>query len=200
MTGWAGAAEPAQGGEPDPGSQEAGADDEQGDRAVEKIAKVAGGPKTQQGSDDESLGSRVLSRATEFVADATVMFILLYFLLASGDLFLRKLIKVLPSGRTSSGRRVARQIEDRGLHLSRPITLINVVMGLLVWGAMALIGVPNPLLWGVLATFANYIPYLGALTMVAVLAMVGLLTFPDLPQALIPPGAFLGLPSWRATC
>ena len=58
---------------------------------------------------------------------------------------------------------------------------------------MALIGVPNPLLWGVLATFANYIPYLGAITMVAVLAMVGLLTFPDLPHALIPPGAFLGL-------
>ena len=53
---------------------------------------------------------------------------------------------------------------------------------------MALIGVPNPLLWGVLATFANYIPYLGAITMIAVLAMVGFLTFPDLPHALLPAG------------
>lgn len=162
---------------------------------VEKIAKVAGGPKTPQVQvTTESLGSRVLSRATDFVADAVVMFILLYFLLASGDLFLRKLIKVLPS-RADKQRAVeiARQIETEVSTYLATITLINVVMGLLVWGAMALIGVPNPLLWGVLAMFANYIPYLGALTMVAVLAMVGLLTFPDLPRALIPPGAFLGL-------
>ena len=162
---------------------------------VEKITKVAGGPKPQQVQvTTESLGSRVLSRATDFVADAVVMFILLYFLLASGDLFLRKLIKVLPS-RADKQRAVeiARQIESEVSTYLATITLINVVMGLLVWGAMALIGVPNPLLWGVLATFANYIPYLGAITMVAVLAMVGLLTFPDLPRALIPPGAFLGL-------
>jgi predicted PurR-regulated permease PerM len=162
---------------------------------VEKIAKVAGGPKPQQVQvTTESLGSRVLSRATDFVADAVVMFILLYFLLASGDLFLRKLIKVLPS-RADKQRaiEIARQIETEVSTYLATITLINVVMGLLVWGAMALIGVPNPLLWGVLATFANYIPYLGAITMVAVLAMVGLLTFPDLPRALIPPGAFLGL-------
>jgi predicted PurR-regulated permease PerM len=162
---------------------------------VEKIAKVAGGPSTPQVQvTTESLGSRVFSRATDFVADAAVMFILLYFLLASGDLFLRKLIKVLPS-RADKQRAVeiARQIETEVSTYLATITLINVVMGLAVWGAMALIGVPNPLLWGVLATFANYIPYLGAITMVAVLAMVGLLTFPDLPRALIPPGAFLGL-------
>ena len=165
---------------------------------VEKITKVAGGPKTQQVQvTTESLGSRVLSRATDFVADAVVMFILLYFLLASGDLFLRKLIKVLPS-RADKQRaiEIARQIETEVSTYLATITVINVVMGLLVWGAMALIGVPNPLLWGVLATFANYIPYLGAITMVAVLSMVGLLTFPDLPRALIPPGAFLGLTFW----
>ena len=45
---------------------------------------------------------------------------------------------------------------------------------------MSLIGVPNPLLWGVLAAVTNYIPYLGAIVMIAVLAMVGFLTFDDL--------------------
>ena len=44
-----------------------------------------------------------------------------------------------------------------------------------------------------LVTFANYIPYLGPIVMFSVLAMVGLLTFPDLPRALLPAGAFLGL-------
>ncbi|MFL6259294.1 MAG: AI-2E family transporter [Thermoanaerobaculia bacterium] len=162
---------------------------------VEKIAKVSGQdstPKVQVTT--ESLGSRVLSKTTELVSSAVVMFILLYFLLASGDLFLHKLIKVTPSlADKKRAVEIARQIETEVSTYLATITLINVVLGLAVWGALALIGVPNPLLWGVLATFANYIPYLGPILMVSVLAMVGLLTFPDVPHALLPPGAFLVL-------
>jgi predicted PurR-regulated permease PerM len=164
---------------------------------VEKIAKVGGSadnsPKVQV-STQESLGSRVFSQATGLVFGALVMFILLYFLLASGDMFLRKLIKVLPS--LADKKRavdIARQIETEVSTYLTTITLINVGQGLAVWGAMALIGLPNPLLWGVLAAFLNFVPFLGPLTMVSVLAMVGLLTFPDLPHALLAPGTFLGL-------
>jgi predicted PurR-regulated permease PerM len=71
--------------------------------------------------------------------------------------------------------------------------VINIVLGLAVWGAMALVGVPNPLLWGVVAAVLNFVPFLGPITMVSVLTMVGLLIFPDLPHALIAPGVFLGL-------
>jgi predicted PurR-regulated permease PerM len=171
---------------------------------VEKMTKVAGPdspPKVQVTT--ESLGSRVFNKATEVVSGAVVTLILLYFLLASGDLFLRKLIKVLPS--LEDKRRaveIARQVETEVSAYLATITLINIVLGLAVWGALALAGVPNPLLWGVLATFANYIPYLGPIVMVSVLTMVGLLTFPDVPRALIPPGAFLvlhGLESFLIT-
>jgi predicted PurR-regulated permease PerM len=163
---------------------------------VEKIAKVSGGqdatPKVQVTT--ESLGARVLSKTTELVSSAVVMFILLYFLLASGDLFLGKLIKVTPSlADKKRAVEIARQIETEVSTYLATITLINIVLGLVVWGGLALIGVPNPLLWGVLATFANYIPYLGPILMVAVLTMVGLLTFQDVPHALLPPGAFLVL-------
>ena len=163
---------------------------------VEKIAKVSGGqdstPKVQVTT--ESLGARVLGKTTELVSSAVVMLILLYFLLASGDLFLRKLIKVTPSlADKKRAVEIARQIETEVSAYLATITLINIVLGLAVWGALALIGVPNPLLWGVLATFANYIPYLGPILMISVLTMVGLLTFPDVPHALLPPGAFLGL-------
>ncbi len=163
---------------------------------VEKIAKVSGGqdaaPKVQVTT--ESLGARVLSKMTDLVSSAVVMFILLYFLLASGDLFLRKLIKVTPNlADKKRAVEIARQIETEVSAYLATITLINIVLGLAVWGALALAGVPNPLLWGVLATFANYIPYLGPILMISVLTMVGLLTFPDVPHALLPPGAFLGL-------
>ncbi len=161
---------------------------------VEKIAKVSGQDGTPKVQVTESLGARVLSKTTELVSSAVVMFILLYFLLASGDLFLGKLIKVTPSlADKKRAVEIARQIETEVSAYLATITVINIVLGLAVWGALALIGVPNPLLWGVLATFANYIPYLGPILMISVLTMVGLLAFPDIPHALLPPGAFLVL-------
>lgn len=163
---------------------------------VEKITKVAGGADNTQKVQvtTESLGSRVLSRATELVSSAVVVFIFLYFLLASGDLFLRKLIKVLPKLEDKKRAvEIARQIETEVSVYLGTITLINAGLGLAVWGGLALAGLPNPLLWGVLTAIANFVPYLGPIAMFSVLSMVGLLTYPDLPHALIPPGIFLGL-------
>ncbi|MFL6193775.1 MAG: AI-2E family transporter [Thermoanaerobaculia bacterium] len=162
---------------------------------VEKMAKVGAGPQPAKVAvTTETLGEKLFSRTTDFISNGVVMFILLYFLLAAGDMFLRKLIKVLPS--LSDKKRaveIARQIESDISAYLATITLINLILGVAVWGIMSLIGVPNPVLWGVLATVTNYIPYLGAIVMIAVLAMVGLLTFPDLTHALMPPLAFVGL-------
>ncbi len=162
---------------------------------VEKMAKMAAGREPAKVTvTTESLGQRVFSRATNFVTNGVVMLILLYFLLASGDMFLRKLIRVMPS--LADKKRavdIARQIETEVSTYLVTITLINLLLGLAVWGIMTLIGLPNPLLWGVLAAVTNYVPYLGAIATIAVLAMVGFLTFEDLGQALLAPGAFLGL-------
>jgi predicted PurR-regulated permease PerM len=139
----------------------------------------------------ESLGEKLFSRTTEILAAGSVLLILLFFLLASGDMFLRKLIRVLPSlADKKTAVEIARQIEsDISVYLAT-ITMINGCLGLATWGAMALLGVPNPLLWGVMAWATNYIPYLGAMTMYAVLTMVGFLTFPTTGHALLVPGAF----------
>ena len=104
----------------------------------------------------ETLGERMFSQATELIAGGTIMFILLFFLLASGDLFLRKLIRVLPSlADKKRAVEIARQIEQDVSTYLVTITLINLVLGLAVWGLMTWIGVPNPLLWGVLAFVTN---------------------------------------------
>jgi len=162
---------------------------------VEKITKVGGGQEAPKVAvTTETLGERVFSRTTDFIANGVVMFILLYFLLAAGDMFLRKLIKVLP--RLADKMRaveIAREIETEISTYLATITLINAILGFAVWGILSLIGIPNPLLWGVLAAVTNYIPYLGAIVMIAVLAMVGFLTFDDLGHALMAPGAFIGL-------
>lgn len=161
---------------------------------VEKITQV--GRKAPQTVEvrSESLGERMFSQATELVAGGVVMFILLFFLLASGDLFLRKLIRVMPSrADTKRAVDIARQIETDISAYLVTITAINVGLGLAVWGILTLLDVPNPVLWGVLAMVTNYIPYLGAIVMIAVLAMVGFLTFEDTTRALMVPLSFVGL-------
>ncbi len=162
---------------------------------VEKITQVGGSrqPPTVEVR-TESLGERMFSQATDVVAGGVVMFILLFFLLASGDLFLRKLVGVLPS--VADKKRavdIARRIETDISAYLLTITVINLGLGAAVWGLMTLLGVPNPLLWGVLAMVSNFIPYLGPILMITVLAMVGFLTFQDTTRALLVPLAFVGL-------
>lgn len=161
---------------------------------VEKMTQVGGKQPPTVEVRTESLGERVFSRATDLVVNGLIMFILLFFLLASGDLFLRKLIRVLPSlADKKKAVDIARQIETDISTYLVTITIINVGLGAAVWGITTLLGVPNPLLWGVLAMVTNYIPYLGAIIMIVILAMVGFLTFKDTTQALMVPLSFVGL-------
>lgn len=159
--------------------------------SMEKITKVGADEPPPVSVRTESLGEKMFSQATGLIASGAVMFILLFFLLASGDLFLHKLVRVLP-GLADKQRAVdfASQVESDISKYLTTITMINGGLGLATWGAMALLGVPNPLLWGVLAWSTNYIPYLGAMTMYAVLTMVGFLTFANPGHALLVPGAF----------
>jgi predicted PurR-regulated permease PerM len=163
---------------------------------VEKIAQVApAGPVAPTVSvNTPSLGARILARATDLGASTAITIILLFFLLASGDLFLRKLIKVLPS--LADKRRaveIARQVETEISAYLATVAMINTGLGVGVWIAMALLGLPNPLLWGVMVALTSFIPYLGALTCYVVFAVLGFLTFPDFAHALMPVGAFLVL-------
>ncbi|HBL27188.1 MAG TPA: AI-2E family transporter [Acidobacteria bacterium] len=165
-------------------------------RQVEKMTQVTtSGQETRKVEvQEDSLGERMFSQATEVTAGGAVTVILLFFLLASGDLFLHKLIGGLPSLEDKSRAvAIARQIEREVSAYLVTITGINLGLGLAVWGALTLVGVPNPLLWGALAFVANFIPYLGTFLMVAVLAMVGFLTFNDTARALLAPGIFLAL-------
>lgn len=168
---------------------------------VEKIADVDGaaaGPKQPAVAvavhSSPTLRERLFSQATDLVTDGVVMLILLFFLLASGDLFLRKLIRVLP--RLEDKRRavdIARQVERDISKYLGTVTLLNVALGASAALAFALIGVPNPLLFGAMITCTNFVPYLGPLINYGVLAMVGLLTFNTVPHMLLPAGVFLVL-------
>jgi predicted PurR-regulated permease PerM len=146
-----------------------------------------------------TLRERLFSQATDLITDAVVMMILLYFLLASGDLFLRKLIRVLP--RVEDRRRaveIARQVERDISSYLATVTMINLGLGAAVAICFALIGVPNPLLWGAMVTVTNFVPYLGPAINYGTFALIGLLTFDSVPRMLAPAGLFLVLNVFEA--
>jgi len=55
------------------------------------------------------------------------------------------------------------------------------------------VGLPNPLLWGVLAAVLNYIPYIGPAVMIGTLGVVGLLLYPTIQEAAVAPLLYLAL-------
>ena len=123
---------------------------------------------------------------------ATLIFTI--FLLASGDLFLLKLVRVV--GSLSEAKRSLRIVHDVENEVSRyllTITMINVGLGCLVGTAMAILGMPGAVAWGAVVALLNYIPYVGPFAGILSVAAVSLITFPTIGEALLPPAAYLTL-------
>jgi predicted PurR-regulated permease PerM len=141
-----------------------------------------------------SVSSRLFGTTQRLVAGMLEIFILLYFLLAGGDLFLQKLIKVLPhfSDKVKAVE-IARATEAAVSAYLSTAFLVNLVEGALVAAVLWLLGMPNVLLWGALVACFEFVPYLGAFAAVIVLAVAGLTTYDDVPRALLVPGSFLAI-------
>ena len=162
---------------------------------VEEATKVDDAAKTQEVVvRGPSLTERLFGTTQTLVAGFLEVIILLYFLLAAGDLFLQKLIKVLPLLRDKKKAvSIARETEASISTYLVTVTLVNLILGLSVAAVMFLLGMPNPLLWGALAALVEFVPYIGATALFAVLSLAGLVTFDQIGQALLVPVAYLGV-------
>ena len=89
--------------------------------------------------------------------------------------------------------RIANDIEYNLASYVAVVTAINVTLGAVVAVGAWLFGFDNPLMLGLLTAILNYIPYIGPACMVIILTAVGLVTFPTLGYALMPPAAFIAL-------
>ena len=139
-----------------------------------------------------NLAGKLLGGSSHALAGAVEVVLLTFLMLASGDKFLRKLMKVL---RFREERRAAVEIASETERVvSRYMTataFINAGQGLLVGLAVWLLHLPNPLLWGVLTFFLEFVPYLGAAGMIILLTIAGLATFDSVGRAALPPAVYL---------
>jgi predicted PurR-regulated permease PerM len=141
-----------------------------------------------------SLLSRVVSGTQNAVVAAGATIVLLYFILASGDLFMRKLVRVLPTLEDKkTAVAVARTIQSAIAHYLFTITCINLGLGVATAAVLHLLGMPNAILWGVMVALFNYVPYIGPALSGTVLAVVAFLTFEHMNEVLLVPAAYFAL-------
>jgi predicted PurR-regulated permease PerM len=175
-------------------------------QAAKKVADMAT-PDEAPGEDEPvpvalqgpSLTQMFLGGAMTLAAGLVIMVALLFFLLASGDTLLRQAVSIAP--RLRDKKRVVeimRDIEDDISYYLLTISIINAGLGCAVGIAMHLIGMPNPILWGVMAGFLNFVPFLGAVAGISIVGLVALLTFETPSLILLPPVAYLVLTTLEA--
>jgi len=171
---------------------------EQVTKTAEQVEEATKTPKTTEATEvvvtGPSLSERLFGTTQSIITVTLEIAILLYFLLAAGDLFLQKLIKVMPQLKDKKRAvTIARETEASVSAYLFAMTLLNIGEGVVVAVAMSLLGVPNPVLWGVLAVVLEYIPYLGAVVLAGILAVVGLATFDGFWHAMLVPGVYIAI-------
>jgi predicted PurR-regulated permease PerM len=141
-----------------------------------------------------SLSQQLFGGTATLIGAATVIVFLTYFLLAVGDLFLQKLVGVLPQFKDKkTAVKIARETESHISVYLFTTTLINIGVGVVTGIAMHLIGMPNPVLWGVVAGVLNFVPYVGAVVNMVILGLAAFLTFEDTGRALLVPAVFAAI-------
>lgn len=139
-----------------------------------------------------SAASRYFDAARILIAALLEVFILLYFLLSVGDLFLQKLIKVIPNLHDKKKAvRIARETQVSISTYLLTTMIVSIVEGVVVAIVMYALGMPNAILWGTLAAVLELVPYIGALTLIALLTVAAVTTFSSLGHALLVPLSFL---------
>ncbi len=152
----------------------------------------AGQPQTVTVSQGSSVGLTVLAGTRSFLGESVTLLIVLFFLLADGDVLLRRFVEILP-GLTEKRRavQIATAIERNISSYLATITLMNVLVGIANGVSVWAFGLPDPLLWGTVAFMLNYVPVLGPLTGMVLFFFVGLFSFSSALWALAPAGVYL---------
>jgi predicted PurR-regulated permease PerM len=163
---------------------------------LQQVEDIGGTGPSQNGAISErgaTLLMKLFTGTQNFASGFFTTVLFLFFLLVSGDIFLHRLVEILP--RFSSKRQVveiSQQIESDVSAYLATITVMNAVVGIATALAMWLTGVGDPILWGTVAFLLNYVPILGPALGVLIFLLAGLLTHDMLWQALLPAGLYFG--------
>jgi len=148
-------------------------------------------PPTANGAGISAVAGRVFATTAGILGTLLQTVVIVFLVLATGDLLNRKLADIMPRPVTGTAVQTIEQAESVVRRYLVVTALINLGEGVLVALAMWLIGLPSPPLWGALTFICEFLPYIGALFMVIALAVTGLATFDSIGHILLAPAAYI---------
>jgi predicted PurR-regulated permease PerM len=141
-----------------------------------------------------SMAVEVFATTRTAIVSTLTTTILALFLLAGGPPMLARLTAAVSKDLESS--HILTVINAVRAEVSRyyaSIALINVGLGAATFAVTMLLGMPNPLLWGVTAALLNFIPYVGSATTLLLLVVVALVSFDNVGRVVAVGASYLAL-------
>ena len=160
---------------------------EKASNQMEALSHGSDEPDLKVEIEETPLSTRVFSLTSTVGVGAFLTIVLLFFMLGSGDGLTIRFARAFPKDRQMQIQEVSRSIEHNVSTYLLTYTIINCGLGLLIGFGMWSLGLPNPVLWGVMAALLNYVPFVGAVVGSAVVFVVGLVTFGEIWPAMLPP-------------
>jgi predicted PurR-regulated permease PerM len=137
--------------------------------------------------------STAITFTRTFFESLTIIPLTLFFLLGGQPLLARMGASLAGSAPSTRALRLTEAIRHEVGRYFGTVALINLGLGVATALALAALGMPNAILWGVLAGLLNFIPYVGPIAACFIFACAALVTFDDLAHALAVPGVFVAL-------
>jgi len=138
-------------------------------------------------------GGLLLETRTALVATVTVIILTLFFLAGGPPMLARMTSAVAGDEHSTHVLKVIDAVRREVGRYYATIALINVGLALATGLAMMALGMPNPILWGVLAGVLNFIPYVGSATTLLVLTVVAFVSFDGVGRVVAVAATYLGL-------
>jgi predicted PurR-regulated permease PerM len=169
-------------------------------QAVEQAQQeVTGGDQKPQGQPAQEPSSggvpsfvgRVFATTTGILSTLLQTLVIVFLVLATDNLLTRKIALVLPK----PARGTPEDAVDEAESVVRRYLVVTALLaggqGIVIALIFTVLGMPSPMLWGVLTFFFECLPYIGALFMVAAVTVTAFASFDDVSQILLPPLAYI---------
>lgn len=155
---------------------------------------AASAPQTVTVEPPNSLLAIIATSAPYAILQMFFAVLVIFFFLAGWTRMRKRTITTRTSfdGAMTTARVIQQVVDATSLYLGT-ITMVNVTIGLMTAAILWAIGMPTPLMWGGIVALLNYIPYLGPIASVVLLAVGGLMVFPDPWYALLPALSFASI-------
>ena len=129
----------------------------------------------------------------QFAVTLAATLVIAVFLLASGDLFYQKLVRILPNlTARKQALHIVFDIESEVSTYVITLSLINAALGLVIAVTFHVLGMPSPYLWGILIFIFNFVPYVGTLAGLTLAGFMAIVAFDSVGHAMLVPLSYAG--------